>query len=110
MHQISIMKQEPKKVLTEEDIFNQKDIDAVTDYINRETSKHETLEDKIKSLVDEWCDRQNHYFDVAYENVDNVHANRKFTYKAMATRDCWKELLTLLNSHKNEKHTHITNT
>jgi hypothetical protein len=75
-----------------------------------EEPKQETLEDKIKSLVDEWCDRQNHYFDVAYENVDNVHANRKFTYKAMATRDCWKELLTLLNSHKNEKHTHITNT
>jgi hypothetical protein len=28
---------EPKKVLTEEDIFNQRDIDAVTDYINKET-------------------------------------------------------------------------
>jgi Icc-related predicted phosphoesterase len=34
------MKQEAsKKVLTEEDIFNQKDIDAVTDYINKETLK-----------------------------------------------------------------------
>jgi hypothetical protein len=28
---------EPKKVLTEEDIFNQGDIDAVTDYINKQT-------------------------------------------------------------------------
>jgi len=28
-------KEEPKKVLTEEDIFNQKDIDVVTDYINK---------------------------------------------------------------------------
>jgi hypothetical protein len=32
---------EPKKVLTEEDIFSQKDIDAVTAYINKETSKQE---------------------------------------------------------------------
>jgi len=34
-----------KRVLTEEDIFNQKDIDAVTDYIGKETSKQETLEE-----------------------------------------------------------------
>ena len=34
-----------KRVLTEEDIFNQIDIDAVTDYIGKETSKQETLEE-----------------------------------------------------------------
>ena len=34
-----------KRVLTEEDIFNQRDIDAVTDYIGKETSKQETLEE-----------------------------------------------------------------
>ena len=34
-----------KRVLTEEDIFNQRDIDTVTDYINKETLKQETLEE-----------------------------------------------------------------
>jgi hypothetical protein len=34
-----------KRVLTEEDIFNKRDIDAVTDYIGKETSKQETLEE-----------------------------------------------------------------
>ena len=37
-------KQEPKKVLTEEDIFNQKDIDAVTDYINKEQQKQHLID------------------------------------------------------------------
>jgi hypothetical protein len=41
-------KQEPKKVLTEKDIFNQKDIDAVTDYINKEQQK-QALIDMMKS-------------------------------------------------------------
>jgi hypothetical protein len=41
-------KEEPKKVLTEEDIFNQKDIDAVTDYINKEQQK-QALIDMMKS-------------------------------------------------------------
>ena len=41
-------KQEPKKVLTEEDIFNQKDIDAVTDYINKE-QHYQYLIDIMKS-------------------------------------------------------------
>jgi hypothetical protein len=31
--------EEPKKVLTEEDIWSKEDIDAVTDYINKETLK-----------------------------------------------------------------------
>ena len=37
-----------KRVLTEEDIFNQRDIDAVTDYIGKETSKQETLEEAAR--------------------------------------------------------------
>ena len=60
----------------------------------------ETLEDKLKELVLEWQKRQEKYYDIAYENVDNVHTNRKFTYKAMATRDCWKELLKLIENEK----------
>ena len=43
-----IPKEEPKKVLTEEDIFNQKDIDAVTDYINKEQQKQHLI-DMMKS-------------------------------------------------------------
>ena len=41
-------KQEPKKVLTEKDIFNQKDIDAVTEYINKEQQKQHLI-DMMKS-------------------------------------------------------------
>jgi hypothetical protein len=39
-----LFEQEPKKVLTEEDIFNQKDIDAVTDYINKEQQKQHLID------------------------------------------------------------------
>ena len=50
-------KQEPKKVLTEEDIFNQKDIDAVTDYINKEQQKQHLIdmmkEDEELGLYDD---------------------------------------------------------
>ena len=38
----------PSLVLTEEDIFNQKDIDAVTDYINKEEQKQHLI-DMMKS-------------------------------------------------------------
>tara|TARA_R110000868_G_scaffold118306_1_gene313859 strand:- start:128 stop:433 length:306 start_codon:yes stop_codon:yes gene_type:complete len=65
-----------------------------------ECFKQETLEDKLKSLVEQWHKRQEHYIDVAYKHVDNAHNNRKFTYKAMATRDCWKELLKLIEDEK----------
>jgi hypothetical protein len=36
-YEIIIPKGEPKKVLTEEDIWSKEDIDAITDYINKET-------------------------------------------------------------------------
>ena len=52
-----IPKEEPKKVLTEEDIFNQKDIDAVTDYINKEQQKQHLIDmmesDEELGLYDE---------------------------------------------------------
>lgn len=54
----------------------------------------------LESLVEEWRKRQEHYVDVAHKHIDSAHNNRKFTYKAMATRDCWKELLILLNEFK----------
>jgi len=56
-YKIIIPKQEPKKVLTEEDIFNQKDIDAVTDYINKEQQKQHLIDmmesDEELGLYDE---------------------------------------------------------
>jgi ribosomal protein S6 len=58
-----------KRVLTEEDIFNQRDIDAVTDYIGKETSKQETLE--------EAGDRELSYInDVFSNNIDFVSGFR----------------------------------
>ena len=62
--------------------------------------KQEALEDKLKSLVEEWRKRQLHYEEVAEDNITSEHNNRKFTYKAMATRDCWKELLKLIEDEK----------
>lgn len=54
--------------------------------------KQETLKDKLESLVVQWHQRQLRYEEVADDNIASEHNNRKFTYKAMATRDCWKEL------------------
>jgi hypothetical protein len=62
--------------------------------------KQETLEDKLKDLVLEWQKRQEHYIDIADKNLDHEHTYRKFTYKAMATRDCWKELLKLIENER----------
>jgi hypothetical protein len=55
--------------------------------------KQETIEDKLKLLVEEWRKRQEHYIDVAYEKFDDAYTNRKFTY-------CWKELLKLIEDEK----------
>ena len=50
----------PSLVLTEEDIFNQKDIDAVTDYINKEQQKQHLIDmmesDEELGLYDETID------------------------------------------------------
>ena len=60
LYKTIIPKEEPKKVLTEEDIFNQKDIDAVTDYINKEQQKQHLIDmmesDEELGLYDETID------------------------------------------------------
>jgi len=56
----------------------------------------ETLEEKCKLLVSKWQEQQLHYEALSEKYLDDAHNNRKFTYKAMATRDCWKELLKLI--------------
>ena len=92
------MRHKVKVIPKEEILANRSDAYEFIDF-----DKQETLRDKLESLVVQWHQRQEHYVDVAYRHVDDAHNNRKFTYKAMATRDCWKELLTLLNSHKDEQ-------
>ena len=59
-------------------------------------SKEKTLEHKLKLLVNEWQERQINYETSANNFIEDHSNNRKFTYKAMATRDCWKELLKLI--------------
>jgi hypothetical protein len=56
---------------------------------------------EIGKLVESWRQRQLKYEDLAQKHADNEHNFKKFTYKAMATRDCWKELLELVNKSKN---------
>ena len=46
----------------------------------------------MEKLILEWQKRQQKYEELADKYKDDAHNNRKFTYKAMATRDCWKEL------------------
>ena len=46
-----------------------------------------------KELINKQKKRQKYYEDLAEKHKDNEHNYKKFTYKAMATRDCWKELL-----------------
>ena len=45
-----------------------------------------------------WQERQIYYEDLAWKYIDNEHNYKKYTYKAMATRDCWKELAVYLES------------
>ena len=55
-----VEKEEPKKVLTEEDIWSKEDIDVVTDYINKEQQKQHLIDmmkgDEELGLYDETID------------------------------------------------------
>lgn len=52
--------------------------------------KNKELEDLVKF----WQQRQVDYEDIA--NKHEGYSKIKFTQKAVATRDCWKELLKLI--------------
>jgi hypothetical protein len=56
-YELIIPKEEPKKVLTEEDIWSKEDIDVVTDYINKEQQKQHLIDmmesDEELGLYDE---------------------------------------------------------
>jgi hypothetical protein len=65
--------------------------------------KEEKIEIKLKSLFWKWQQRQIEYENLANKYIDNEHNFKKFTYKAMATRDCWKELIIILNKEYDNK-------
>jgi len=94
---IQIPKQKPKQVLGVNYEFS---IDDEAMSIEIPIVKQETFEDKLKELVEKWQQQQVHYETLAEHYIDDQHNNRKFTYKAMATRDCWKELLKLIENGK----------
>lgn len=52
----------------------------------------------MEDLIKKWQERQIYYEDLAWKYIDNEHNYKKYTYKAMATRDCWKELVVYLES------------
>lgn len=58
------------------------------------------MEEEAKKLIEMWQERQRYYEDLAIKYKDYEHNFKKYTYKAMATRDCWKELNTLLKKIK----------
>lgn len=47
----------------------------------------------MKELIRRWQLRQQLYESLAIKHKGDIHKVRKYTYKATATRDCWKELL-----------------
>lgn len=55
----------------------------------------------MEELIKIWQIRQKYYEDLAEKHKDNEHNYKKFTYKAMATRDCWKELLNKITYENN---------
>ena len=57
------------------------------------------MKEELESLVVKWHQRQIEYQDLAEKHKDNPHTHSKCVYKALATRDCWKELLTLIQEH-----------
>ena len=111
-HLIDMMKQDEELRLYEEPKQSTKDRilsetlketkQKARDYGNSLVKKQITLEEKLQSLVSIWQKRQIHYEDVAQDNITSGHNYKKFTYKAMGTRDCWKELLTLLKRNSYE--------
>jgi hypothetical protein len=55
---------------------------------------------KLNSLVESWQKRQKEYESLAEKHRDSEHTYKKYTYRAQATRDCWKELLKLIEDGK----------
>lgn len=52
--------------------------------------------EELISLINKWKDRQLEYEKIAHESDSWQHQVR-FNGKAQATRDCWKELIQIIN-------------
>jgi hypothetical protein len=65
--------------------------EGLTEDLYCEKCKHKQ---KLNSLVESWQKRQKEYESLAEKHRDSDHTYKKYTYRAQATRDCWKELLT----------------
>jgi hypothetical protein len=50
---------------------------------------------EIELLIAQWQKRQHDYEDLSERYEMHPLNNRKYIYKALATRDCWKELLEI---------------
>jgi hypothetical protein len=80
-YSIIIPKEAPKKVLTEEDIFSQRDIDAVTNYINKEQQKQHLIDiiqkdeelglyvEPKQQLAVEWLESKCSEFETIYDSL-----------------------------------------
>jgi hypothetical protein len=55
---------------------------------------------RLELLVHTWKQQQIQYEALAESHKENEHNFKKYKYKAMATRDCWKELLKTINEIK----------
>ena len=63
-------------------------------------SNRATPKEKLEVLVHTWQQQQIQYEALAEKYKENEHNFKKYKYKAMATRDCWKELLKTINEMK----------
>ena len=68
--------------------------EAIKQVINDKLQEESKLE--LNSLVEFWQKRQRRYEALTEKHRDSEHTYKKYTYRAQATRDCWKELLSLI--------------
>jgi len=93
LYKIIIPKEEPKYILCGQ---ANKFYRCVTCDASCGSEGHYIEEPKqeLKYLVESWQKRQKEYEALAEKHRDCEHTYKKYTYRAQATRDCWKELLT----------------
>jgi len=59
----------------------------------------ETIRD-LEKIIHKWQKQQIEYEELAEIHKENDHNFKKFKYKGIATRDCWKELLNVIKNGK----------
>ena len=80
------------------DLFELDKISKTHDVKVIATPKEKSLEDMTKEeLIEKWQKRQRDYEELSEKYINDERNHNKLKYKAMATRDCWKELKKLNN-------------